>query len=142
MRECGLDHSQKAASGSLRQSASPGPSSGSFQLEEPQQAPTPVLEAAAITLLSPEKKPVTSCPGGEQPSYLGSVPMPGKPGTFHSFFFLLTFAALPVGPSCAKVENDIALLLRFMANYLPPPPPKPLDFLPGLSSQDRVAVSG
>lgn len=56
VRECGLDHSQKAASGSLRQSASPGPSSGSFQLEEP-QAPTSVLEAAAITLLSPERSP-------------------------------------------------------------------------------------
>lgn len=106
-----------------------------------------VPEAAAITLLSPEKKPVTSCPGGEQPSYLGLVPMLGKPGAFHYvFFFLLTFAALPVGPYCARVENDNALL-RFVAItffFIPSPTPhkNTLDFLPGLSNQDRVAISG
>ena len=58
-------------------------------------APVSVLEAAAITLLSPEKKPVTSCPGGEQPSYVGLVPMPGKQArSTLSFFFLLIIGAL------------------------------------------------
>lgn len=52
------------------------------------------------------------------------------------FFFLLTFAALPVGPYCAKVENDIALLLRFMAITFSTPPPKPWTSCP--ASQART----
>ena len=61
-------------------------------------APVSVLEAAAITLLSPEKKPVTSCPGGEQPSYLGLVPMPGKQArSTLSFFFPSDFCCLTIG---------------------------------------------